>query len=434
MLKTTYDPFNETTYFEVMPNGLSVYLVPKPGYAKTYGMFSTRYGSIDNRFNVEGQQEIHVVDGIAHFLEHKLFEEPEGDIFLKFATQGASANAFTSHTRTSYLFSATGQVEDNLTTLIDFVQRPYFTDENVTKEKGIIEQEIRMYEDQPFWRAYRGLLENLYHHHPVRIDIAGTVESIYRIDVASLLSCYRTFYHPTNMVLVVVGDFDPERVMGLIRDNQAAKDFGSQAAIERHFAPEPASISRDRSEVRLAVTKPLCLMGYKEREVGLSGRDLVRRELTTRILMDTLFGKSSQLYQELDDAGLIDHTFGYDYESAAGYSFGYVGGETEATEQLIDRIARGLERYKQEGLSELAFNRARHRKIGEFLRVFNSPEYLSYEFTQYLFQEADLFEVPTLLEGISVADGEQRLRELFAPEARTISLVTPVASKEPAGV
>lgn len=425
MLKTTYDTLKETTYFEVLPNGLTIYLIPKPGYAKTYAMFSTRYGSIDNHFNIEGQEAIKVVDGIAHFLEHKLFEEPEGDVFMTFATQGASANAFTSHTRTSYLFSATGEVDKNLMTLLDFVQRPYLTDANVAKEKGIIEQEIRMYDDQAYWRCYRQLLENLFHQHPVRIDIAGTVESIYRIDVDSLMTCYKTFYHPTNMVLVVVGDFDPERIMQLVRDNQAAKDFGAQAAIERHFDPEPATIAQEKSELRLSIAKPLCLMGFKEREVGLTGHDLVRRDLTTRIVMDTVFGKSSELYQELDDAGLIDPSFGYDYESNPGYSFGYIGGETEAPDQLIDRIRAGIERIKRQGISQAAFNRARNRKIGEFLRVFNSPEHLSYEFTQYLFEEADLFHVPTLMEGLTAADGQLRFEELFSPEAMTVSLVTP---------
>ncbi|HEY9856290.1 MAG TPA: pitrilysin family protein [Stenomitos sp.] len=434
MLKTTYDTLKETTYFEVLPNGLTVYLIPKPGYAKTYAMFSTRYGSIDNHFNIEGQPEIKVVDGIAHFLEHKLFEEPEGDVFMKFATQGASANAFTSHTRTSYLFSATGEVEKNLTTLLDFVQRPYLTDANVEKEKGIIEQEIRMYEDQAFWRGYRQLLENLFHQHPVRIDIAGTIESIYQINVDNLMKCYKTFYHPTNMVLVVVGDFDAERIMTLVRDNQAAKDFGSQAAIERHFEAEPATIANRRSELKLSIAKPLCMIGFKEREVGLTGHDLIRRDLTTRILMDTVFGKSSDLYQELDDAGLIDPSFGYDYESNAGFSFAYVGGETEAPDQLIERIRDGIERIKRQGISQAAFNRARNRKIGEFLRVFNSPEHLSYEFTQYLFEEADLFQVPTLMEGITVADGQLRFEELFHPDVMTVSLVTPVESKTAASV
>lgn len=430
MLKTTYDTFGETTYFEVLPNGLTVYLVPKPGYAKTYGMFSTRYGSIDNHFNVEGQAEIKVVDGIAHFLEHKLFEEPEGDVFMKFAIQGASANAFTSHTRTSYLFSATGEVEANLNTLLDFVQRPYLNDENVAKEKGIIEQEIRMYDDQAYWRGYRALMENLFHVHPARIDIAGTIESIYRIDVESLMKCYKTFYHPTNMVLVVVGDFDPERLMQLIRDNQAAKDFGAQAVIERHFPAEPATIASPRSEIAMPIAKPLCMIGFKEREVGLTGHDMVRRDLTTRILMDTVFGKSSDLYQELDDAGLIDSSFGFDYESSPGFSFGFVGGETEAPEQLIARIKAGIAKAKREGISEAAFNRTRNRKVGEFLRVFNSPEHLSYEFTQYLFQEADLFQVPTIMEGISAADGMQRLEELFDEVVMTVSMVKPSEVKE----
>lgn len=432
MLKTLYDTLQEQSFLEVLPNGLTVYLLPKPGYAKTYAMFSTRYGSIDNHFNVVGQPDVMVTDGIAHFLEHKLFEEPEGDVFMKFALQGAAANAFTSHTRTSYLFSATADIAANLNTLLDFVQSPYLNDENVAKEKGIIEQEIRMYDDHAFWRAYRALMENLYHTHPVRIDIAGTVESIYRIDVASLMSCYRTFYHPTNMALIVVGDFDAEAIMRLIRENQAKKQFVPQEAIERHFPIEPPTIVRTHSELSLAIAKPLCLMGYKEREVGLNGHALIRRELTTRLLMDTILGKSSALYQELDDAGLIDHTFTYDYEAATGYSFAYIGGESEHPEQFIEAIKAGIERAKREGVSPEAFNRARNRKIGEFLRVFNSPEYLAYEFTQYLFQEADLYQVPAILESIQVGDAQLRLEELFAPDVFTLSMVTPSSQKEEA--
>lgn len=202
--------------------------------------------------------------------------------------------------------------------------------------------------------------------------------------------------------------------------------------IERLFETEPATIARPRSEIALAIAKPLCVIGFKEREVGLTGRELIRRDLTTRILMDTVFGKSSELYQELDDAGLIDHTYGYDYEGSPAYSFAYVGGETEAPEQLISRLRDGVERVKRNGFSEQAFNRARTRKIGEFIRVFNSPEHLSYEFTQYLFQDADLYEVPAIMEGITAGLGMERLHELFDPAVMAVSLVTPSAAKEPA--
>src|SRR5690554_483381 len=201
----SYPHLNETLYIDELPNGLKVYVLPKKGFQKTYATFSTRYGSIDNHFKVGDQEEVKVPDGIAHFLEHKMFEEPTGDIFAQFASQGASANAFTSFDRTAYLFSATEQIHSNIETLLNFVQNPYFTDESVEKEKGIINQEIDMYKDNPDWRCYFGLIESMYQAHPVHIDIAGTNESIMHITKELLYDCYHTFYHPSNMSLFVVG-------------------------------------------------------------------------------------------------------------------------------------------------------------------------------------------------------------------------------------
>lgn len=208
-----YDALQETLYRETMENGLQVYVLPKPGFQKTYATFSTKYGSIDNHFRVEGQEDIAVPDGIAHFLEHKMFEEPEGDIFATFASQGASANAFTSFDQTVYLFSATENIPANLETLVNFVQHPYFTDQNVEKEKGIIGQEIGMYRDNPDWRVYFGLIEAMYKVHPVHIDIAGTVESIGTITKETLYTCYNAFYHPSNMLLFVVGGSIPKKCL-----------------------------------------------------------------------------------------------------------------------------------------------------------------------------------------------------------------------------
>src|SRR5690606_13607321 len=206
MEKIHFPQLDEQLYYEKLDNGLDVYLLPKTGFYKTYATFTTKYGSIDNHFVPLGKEEyVKVPDGIAHFLEHKLFEKEDGDVFQKFSRQGASANAFTSFTRTAYLFSSTSHVEKNLETLLDFVQEPYFTDQTVEKEKGIIAQEIRMYDDNPDWRLYFGMIKNLYEKHPVRIDIAGTVESISAITKDMLYTCYNTFYHPSNMVLFIVG-------------------------------------------------------------------------------------------------------------------------------------------------------------------------------------------------------------------------------------
>lgn len=273
MKQLKYDSLKETMYHEQLPNGLDVYILPKEGFQKTYATFATKYGSIDNHFKIEGNGEpIKVPDGIAHFLEHKMFEEPTGDIFATFASQGASANAFTSFERTAYLFSATQNIKENLTTLINFVQSPYFTDENVEKEKGIIGQEIKMYQDNPDWRSYFGLIEALYSLHPIHIDIAGTIDSIAQISKETLYECYNTFYHPSNMLLFVVGGVEPQEIMQLVKDNQASKTFAKQGEILRYFPEEPYKVAEQRKEIRLPVSLPKCLFGFKEKAHHLKGR------------------------------------------------------------------------------------------------------------------------------------------------------------------
>lgn len=223
-----FKQLDETLYYEKLANGLDVYILPKKGFSKTFVTFTTKYGSVDRTFVPIGETEsVTVPDGIAHFLEHKMFEKEDGDVFQKFSEYGASANAFTSFTRTAYLFSSTDNIYKSTETLLNFVQEPYFTEATVNKEKGIIGQEITMYDDQPDWRLYFGTIENMYHHHPVKIDIAGTIESIDGITADHLYTCYNTFYHPSNMLLFVIGAVEPEEMMTFIRDNQGKKNSQS---------------------------------------------------------------------------------------------------------------------------------------------------------------------------------------------------------------
>src|SRR5574342_730560 len=235
----TFDQLDETLHYEECENGLKVYVLEKKGFNKTFATFTTHYGSVDNHFKPLGKQEnVKVPDGIAHFLEHKLFEKEQGDVFQQFSKQGASANAFTSFTRTAYLFSSTSNFENNLETLIDFVQEPYFSEKTVEKEKGIIGQEITMYDDNPDWRLYFGLIQNMYKNHPVSIDIAGTIESISHITKDMLYECYETFYHPSNMLLFVVGPISPDETMGMIKGNQSKKEYKNKPEIKRKFDEE----------------------------------------------------------------------------------------------------------------------------------------------------------------------------------------------------
>jgi predicted Zn-dependent peptidase len=414
---------NETLYTEKLPNGLQVYILPKPGFQKTYATFSTRYGSIDNHFQVQDKDAHKVPDGIAHFLEHKMFEEQDGDVFARFASKGASANAFTSFDRTVYLFSATEHLMDNLTTLIDFVQNPYFTDANVEKEKGIIGQEIKMYQDNPDWRAYFGLIEALYQVHPVHIDIAGTVESIAQISKETLYDCYYTFYHPENMILFIVGGVEPEEVIELVRKNQSAKTFTPQGEIKRFFDPEPESVRQKERVVTLPVSLPKCFLGFKEKPSGASGRELLKRELATKVMLDVLFSPSSDIYQRLYDDNLISDSFGSEYNVSTDYAFSVVGGETRNPDELLARLKKELEQILQDGIPEEAFERSRRKKLGGFLRMMNSPESLANEFTKYAFREANLFDILPVYEELAIEDINARLKEHFDWGTMAVSVV-----------
>lgn len=423
MEKLQFDNLQETLYKEVMDNGLHVYVLPKPGFQKMYATFATKYGSVDNHFRVEGEEEISVPDGIAHFLEHKMFEEPEGDIFATFASNGASANAFTSFDQTVYLFSATENVGKNLETLINFVQHPYFTDQNVEKEKGIIGQEINMYLDNADWRVYFGLIEAMYSIHPVHIDIAGTVESISTITKETLYTCYNAFYHPSNMLLFVVGGVKPEEIFELVRSNQAAKDYKPQGDIERIFDPEEVGVAEERRVAKLAVSMPKCLFGFKEKQVGATGSDLLRRDLTSKLMLDLLFGSSTALYQKLYDEDLISDSFSHEYNSSPQYAFSAVGGDTPDPDKLLARVREEVDAILKNGFNEDDFERARKKKIGGYLRMLNSPENIAHEFTRYQFRGSDFFSVVQVYESITLQDVNDRLHEHIDWDQLAVSLV-----------
>lgn len=420
-----YNRVQETLYKETLDNGLTVYLLPKPGFKKTYAAFATNYGSTDRHFKVEGKEAQEVPDGIAHFLEHKMFEEPNGDIFATFASQGASANAFTSFDRTVYLFSATEQIHENLDTLIHFVQNPYFTDENVEKEKGIIGQEINMYKDHPDWQAYFGLIRAMYSKHPIHIDIAGTVESISHITKELLYDCYNTFYHPSNMALFVVGGIDVNETMLLIKDSQAKKTFPKQGHIERIFEPEPDDIHMRESVFHLPVSMPKCLIGFKDlgTALGGQGQDLLDRECSSKLMLDLLIGASSSLYQNLYDADLISDSFSHEYNVSSDYGFSVIGGDTKDPDAMIEQILQGIEQTKKNGITSDDFERARRKKIGSFLRMLNSPEALANEFTRYQFRGLDLFDVLRTYENMTLEQVQSRIEEHLKQDQMAYSVV-----------
>ena len=321
------------------------------------------------------------------------------------------------------MFSATSLIEQNLETLIDFVQDPYFTPESVEKEKGIITQEIQMYQDNPGWRLFFGLIESMYATHPVRIDIAGTPESINQITADDLYTCYRTFYHPSNMVLFVVGNIDPEETLALIKANQAKKDYTDRPAIERDYGQEPHGVHRPRFELELDVKTPKVLIGYKDE--SLRSEAQVRRELTSELLLHLLFDQTSSTYLELYEDGLIDDTFSFDYSSEEEFAFATFGMETEDPDKFINAYETLLQ--TRPDFTEDEVTRKRNMMQGKFLRALNSPEFIANQFSRHALAGTNLFTLPTLIASITKEEIEARFDELFAIENRAISIVKPYA-------
>ena len=407
MNKKHYNQINEVLYNEILPNGLTVYLLPKEGFHKTYGLFSTDYGSIDNHFGYANETMHTVPDGIAHFLEHKLFEKEDGDVFQKFGQQGASANAFTSFTKTSYLFSATDQIRKNLETLLDFVQMPYFTKETVEKEKGIIGQEIQMYDDDPNWQQFFGVIKNLYPKHPLHIDIAGTVESIAAITAEDLYLCYHTFYHPSNMTLFIVGNIDPEETMNWIRENQSAKTFSAAKEIKRHFPEETVQEIIPESIMRMPVTRPKGVLGIKGNmeKRPTEGRELLRYKQSLNLLFQLLLGNTSANYLRLYDQGIIDDTFGFEVSLDRSFYFADFSGDAEYPEEMLQAVEEILLNYENDPeMNEKNLELLKKKMLGKYFQSLNSLEFIANQFTQSLFGETTLFDLPDVIRSITLND------------------------------
>jgi predicted Zn-dependent peptidase len=431
MNKVHFDNLQETLYNEKLENGLDVYILPKRGFSKTYVTFTTKYGSIDRTFIPLGKnEEVTVPDGIAHFLEHKLFEKEDGDVFQEFSVLGGSANAFTSFTRTSYLFSATDKLYENTEVLLDFVQEPYFTQKTVEKEKGIIGQEITMYDDQPDWRLYFGMIENMYHEHPVKIDIAGTIESIDEITAEHLHECYETFYHPSNMVFFVVGAVDPEEMMNFIKDNQNKKTFNPAEEITRSFPEEPDTAAQSERTLSMDVTKPKLSFGMKCSKTDVSGEEMLIRELASELVMDILFGRSSDFYANAYKDDLIDESYSYSFMLENGFGFSMISSDSENPEDLEKAIRSRLkEATATWPITDEDLDRQRKRKIGQFMRSLNSIEFIANQFTRYSFNDMNLFDVVPTLEKMTLEDLKNAFSTFNDESGFTVYKVLP-AEKE----
>lgn len=402
----------------VHPSGLKIYILEKPQYNSAYAVFGTKYGSIDTCFSVNGEKT-QVPEGIAHFLEHKLFESEDGDAFTKYAATGAYANAYTSFDRTCYLFSCSDRFYDNLGILLDFVQSPYFTAETVQKEQGIIGQEIRMYDDNPEWRVMFNMLLAMYKKHPVRIDIAGTVESIAEIDDKLLYKCYNTFYNPSNMFICIAGNVNSEKVLSQI--NGAVKT-NDPIEIERIGCDEPDEVSESYVEQKLEVAQPIFCFGYKE--AMDKPERTVKEKVCTSLLLEIIAGDASPLYKKLINEGLINDEFSFEYFTGNGYSSVIFEGESMDPKKVAEEIKSEVERLKSDGIDKKLFSAVRCGMYGEAVRSFNSVENIATQLVGCAMSDSGLFDELKYLKSVTPDDIYKRL-SLFENEKTVLSVVNP---------
>ena len=418
MLKEVFESEIGESYVKCQHElGLKIYILEKPLYNSAYAIFGTKYGSIDNVFSVNGER-VEVPEGIAHFLEHKLFESEDGDAFTRYAETGAYANAFTSFDKTCYIFNCSSRFYDNLEILLDFVQSPYFTAATVEKEQGIIGQEIRMYDDSPAWRVMFNMLLAMYKSHPVRIDIAGTTDSIAKIDDKLLYKCYNTFYNPQNMFLCIAGNVNTEKILKMV---EAAVKPKESIELQRIMPKEPDSVLKPYVEQALEVAQPMFCFGYKENvDTPLSVKDRV----CTAVLLEMIAGDASPLYKRLTNDGLINDDFSFEYFNGEGYSAVIFEGESQNPKKVAEEIKLEVNRLKADGLNKKLFNAVRSGLYGDAIRVFNSVEAITMGLVDCAMNDTGLFDDIKYLKAITADDVYKRL-SLLNDECTVLSVIVP---------
>lgn len=411
---------NEKVLYARHKTGLDIYISLKPGYSSQYAIFGTKYGSIDNRFSFGGET-LTVPEGIAHYLEHKLFESEDGDAFSRYAETGANANAYTSFDRTCYLFSSTSNFLKSLEILLDFVQKPYFTPQTVQKEQGIIGQEIRMYDDSPDWRVMFNLLGALYHTHPVKIDIAGTVESISHITSELLYKCYNAFYNLHNMTLCIAGDVNPDEIMELA--DRILKP-SEPKLVESIFEEEPETIVKPRVEQHLSVSMPIYNFGFKDKPS--QGREAAEKEALTDILLEIICGDASPLYRRLYDSGLINNNFSMQYFSGRSFASTVISGESRNPDAVMDEFLKEVARLQKDGIDRKDFENAKRSTYGHLAASYDSVDNIANGLASCRLFGLAPFD---MIEAVASADydaAQKRLQSHFSPERCAISIVLPV--------
>lgn len=408
------------------PTGLDIFIWKMENYSTTHALFGTKYGSINTKFKTKDEPDfITVPNGIAHYLEHKLFENEDCDVFKLYAKTGASANAYTSFDKTAYLFSCTDNVYESLEILLSFVQNPYFTPENVQKEQGIIGQEIRMYDDNAGWRVFFNMLGGLYHNHPVKIDIAGTVESIAEINADLLYKCYYTFYNLNNMVLSIAGNVDEDKVLEMC--DRLLKNNENPELITA-FEEEPETVYKSEVTQKLEIAMPMFHVGFKAKpEKGL---DAVKAEIETNFVLSLLADESSDFYKKLYDDGLINSSFSSEVFMGDGYFCSIFAGESRTPRTVRDKIIEEINRCKKEGLDEERFNIIKKSYYGALIRDLNDAEAIATIMLNAGMEKLSAFDVIETVAAVKFEDVQKRLEKQFNTENVTLSIIEPLDKEE----
>lgn len=413
----------EKYYYFKHKSGLDIYVVPK-NHTTSYALFATKYGSVNRVFKTDKDDDfITVPDGIAHFLEHKLFEEENGeDAFLRFAKTGASANAYTSFDRTAYLFSATSNFLESLEILLDFVTHPYFSEQTVQKEQGIIGQEIRMYDDNPGWQVFFNMLVALYKENTVKIDIAGTVESIAKINAEVLYRCYNTFYNLNNMALCVAGNISPEDVMKVADKTLKASE---PITITRGEYTEPDGVNMPIVEKKLMVSEPQFSIGIKINDIKKDGRSNAKMSFAADIINEIMFGRASEFYSKYYNEGLITK-FGAGADVTPGFAFISISGESKDPMRVLQCVKDTINEYKIKGFDKEEFEIYKRVQYAHSVTMFEKTDNIANAFISALFAGYDLFDTPEIIASVTFEDVQECFGKIFKEENMAISIVNPL--------
>ena len=421
MEKQFYPEVGETLYKATLKNGLDIIVLPRPGFTKKLCYFVTDYGAIHRDFKMDGV-ECSAPAGVAHYLEHKMFDMPGRDVTGEFATLGAIPNAFTSYDMTAYYFSCTENFKENLELLLEFVTTPYFTKESVAKEQGIIGQEIGMNEDNPDSVLFDMLAEAMYEKHPIRYPILGTRESIAQITPEVLESCHRAFYRPDNMLLCVVGDVDPEAVEKIAEEK--LQNVPCPVVESPRIWDEPLTVKTPYVTRQMEVAMPMFQLGFKSIPLP-DGDEGVRQEIVGDMAAEALFGESSELYLKLYDEGLIDASFGGGYETIEGMSMLIASGDSENPEAVRDAILQAAKALAETGISDEMFLRMKRSALGRRIRGLDSFESTCFRLCAYHFSKFDYFRIPKIYGEVTKEEIQEFIRNVVRDDRMCMAVITP---------